>query len=116
MLPLIADEDFNGRIVRGLLRRVPTLDIVRVQDIGRMGADDAELLEWAAREGRVLVTHDANTMTAHAVARMTAGKPMAGVIVAVQDLPIGAVIEDMLLIAQCTEAEEWQGQIIFLPI
>jgi len=81
-----------------------------------MGADDAELLEWAAREGRVLVTHDASTMTRHAYARVAAGEPMAGVIVAAQDLPIATVIEDLVLIAQCTETDEWQGQVIFLPL
>ena len=108
MLPLIADEDFNGRIVRGLRRRVATLDLVRVQDIGRMGADDAELLEWAARECRVLVTHDASTMTRHAYARVSAGEPMAGVIVAAQDLPIGVIIEDLVVIAECTETDDWQ--------
>ena len=31
MLRLAADETFNGDIVRGLLRRNPKLDIVRVQ-------------------------------------------------------------------------------------
>ena len=116
MPPLIADEDFNGRVVRGLLRRVPALDLVRVQDIGRMGADDAELLEWAAREGRVMVTHDANTMTRHAYARVAAGEPMAGVIVAAQDLPIGVIIEDLVMITQCTETDDWRGQVIFLPL
>ena len=32
MLILIADENFNNDIVRGMLRRKPDLDIVRVQD------------------------------------------------------------------------------------
>lgn len=116
MPPLIADEDFNGRIVRGLLRRIPTLDLVRVQGIGRMGANDAELLEWAASNGRVMVTHDANTMTRHAYARVAAGEPMAGVIVVAQGLPIGGVIEDLMMIAQCTETDDWHGQVIFLPL
>jgi len=31
---LLADENFNGDIVRGLLLRQPDLDIVRVQDVG----------------------------------------------------------------------------------
>lgn len=34
MLRLATDEDFNNRILRGLLRRRPGLDIVRVQDAG----------------------------------------------------------------------------------
>ncbi len=48
MLRLAADENFNGNIVRGLLRRRPDLDIVRIQDVGLAGADDPAILAWAA--------------------------------------------------------------------
>jgi hypothetical protein len=51
VLRLATDEDFNNRILRGLLRRRPELDIVRVQDAGLRGEDDAAVLEWAAGEG-----------------------------------------------------------------
>ena len=61
MLRLAADENFNNNIVRGLLRQRPGLDIVRIQDVGLSGADDPTVLEWAAQEGRVLLTHDAST-------------------------------------------------------
>jgi hypothetical protein len=54
MLRVAADENFNAGIVRGLLRRLPDLDIVRVQDAGLSGADDAAVLEWAAQEGTIL--------------------------------------------------------------
>lgn len=57
MLRFAADENFNNDIVRGLLRRVPTLDVVRVQDVGLSGADDAAVLEWAAAQGRIVITH-----------------------------------------------------------
>jgi len=50
MLRLAADDKFNGDIVRGLRRRNPDLDIIRVQDVGLSGADDASILEWAANE------------------------------------------------------------------
>jgi uncharacterized protein DUF5615 len=52
MLLLVADENFNNDIVRGLLRKKPDLDIVRVQEVGLRGADDPSILEWAAKEGR----------------------------------------------------------------
>jgi hypothetical protein len=48
MLRLAADETFNADIVRGLLRRLSNLDIVRVQDAGLSGADDPAVLDWAA--------------------------------------------------------------------
>ncbi len=54
MLKFLADEDFNNRIVRGLLRRQPDLDIVRVQDVALRGASDAVVLAWAAQEDRIL--------------------------------------------------------------
>ena len=44
MLLLAADENFNGNIVRGLLRRQPTLDLVRLQDAGLSGAEDPVVL------------------------------------------------------------------------
>jgi hypothetical protein len=51
MLRLATDEDFNNRIVRGLLRRQPDLDILRVQDAGLAGKKDDEVLAWASTEG-----------------------------------------------------------------
>jgi predicted nuclease of predicted toxin-antitoxin system len=65
MLRLAADENFNGDIVRGLLRRNPKLDIVRVQDVGLSGADDPSVLKWAADQGRIVVTHDISTLAKH---------------------------------------------------
>jgi predicted nuclease of predicted toxin-antitoxin system len=58
----LADENFRGALVRGLLRRRPTLDLLRVPDVGLSGADDPDILDWAAREGRVVLTHDAATL------------------------------------------------------
>ena len=39
-MKFLADENFDNRIVRGLLRRLPDLDIVRVQDLEIAGADE----------------------------------------------------------------------------
>ena len=58
MLLLVADENFNNDILRGLLRRNPSLDVVRIQDVGLTQASDPDVLEWAAQENRVLLTHD----------------------------------------------------------
>jgi len=80
MLRLAADENFDGRIVRGLLRVLPSLDLVRVQDSPKAEARDEDVLDWAAREGRLVLTHDVGTMTAAAWARVRAGLPMPGLI------------------------------------
>lgn len=67
MIKFATDEDFNNRILRGLLRRQPELDIVRLQDADLSGPDGAVVLEWAFREQRVLLTHDVSTMAAYAI-------------------------------------------------
>ncbi|MFL6234580.1 MAG: DUF5615 family PIN-like protein [Thermoanaerobaculia bacterium] len=116
MLRLAADENFNGIIVRGLLRRNPDLDILRVQDTGVSEADDPTVLEWAAREGRVLVTHDVNTITHFAYERVIEGKPMPGIFEVSDSLPIGRAIEDLLLLVECSQEGEWEGQIVYIPL
>jgi predicted nuclease of predicted toxin-antitoxin system len=78
MLRFAVDENFNMHIVSGVLRRLPAVDIVRVQDAGLLGAADPAVLEWAPNEGRLLLTHDVNTLTAFAYERVTQGLPMPG--------------------------------------
>ena len=116
MLLLAADENFNNDIVRGLLRRRPDLDIVRLQDVGLSGTDDPTVLEWAAQEGRVLLTHDVSTITHHAYNRVREGARMPGVFEVSRGLPIGTVIDDILLLAECSLESEWEGQVRYLPL
>lgn len=116
MLRLAADESFDNDILRGVLRRNTDLDIVRVQDVGLRGVDDPAILEWAAREGRVLLTHDVETMTDFAYDRVRQGLPMPGVFEVSQSAPIGKTIEDILLLAECSLDSEWEGQVRYLPL
>ncbi|HMG76567.1 MAG TPA: DUF5615 family PIN-like protein [Pyrinomonadaceae bacterium] len=116
MLRLATDEDFNNRIVRGLLRRQPDLDILRVQDAGLAGRDDEEVLAWAAREGRILITHDVTTMKQTAYDRIAAGLPMPGVFELSQDVSIGRALDEILLLVLCSDQVEWAEQVRFLPL
>lgn len=111
MLLLVADENFNNDIVRALLRRKPNLDVVRIQDVGLSGADDPAVLEWAARENRVLLTHDVTTITKFAYERVEAGKRVPGVIEVSRSVPLGAAIDDILLLAKISNDREWEGHL-----
>jgi hypothetical protein len=116
MLLFAADENFNNDIVRGLLRRKPNLNLVLVQEEGLSGADDPTILEWAAREGRVLLTHDVSTITGYAYERIRAGKVMPGVFEVSREIPIAVVIEEILLLADYSLEGEWEGQVRYLPL
>jgi predicted nuclease of predicted toxin-antitoxin system len=76
VIKLATDENFDGDILRGLLRRQPDLDIVRVQDAGLAESPDAVILAWAAAEERVLLTHDRDTIPNIAYGRVRGGQPM----------------------------------------
>ncbi len=116
MLRLAADENLNNDIIRGSVRRLPSLDLVRVQDSGLSGADDATILEWAADEDRVILTHDASTMTRHAYGRVVEGKPMPGVCEVPRRASLGDVIDDLLMLVTCSLEGEWEGQVRYLPL
>jgi hypothetical protein len=111
-----ADENLNNDILRGLRRRMPDVDIVRVQDVGLSGAEDAAVLEWVAAEGRVLLTHDVSTLTRYAYERIAAGRPMPGVFEVRRTLPIGAVLDDLILLTEYSLEGEWEGQVRYLPL
>ena len=116
MLALAFDENFNNDILRGLKRRAPTLDLLRVQDAGLSGQDDPTFLNWAAQERRVLFSHDVSTMTRYAYDRVQAGRSMPGLFEVGRNVPIARAIEDILLIAECSREDEWEGQVRYLPL
>ena len=116
MLRLLADENFNGDIVRGLLLRQPGLDMVRVQDIGLLGADDPGVLAWAAENDPIVLTHDRATMSDYAYERVAAGERTAGVFILNDRFPVGLAIEEILLMVACTEQVEWIGRAVHVPL
>jgi len=116
MLLLVADENFNNDILRGLLRRDPSLDLVRIQDVGLTHAPDPEVLEWAAQENRVLLTHDRNTVTKFAYQRVLDGKSMPGVIEVDRSVSMKVAIEEILVLAVLSESGELEGRIVYLPL
>jgi hypothetical protein len=111
---ILADENLKGALVRGLRRQKPDLDLVRVQDVGLLGADDPTVLDWAAMEDRVLLTHDIRTITKYAYDRLVAGLSMPGVIEVRGNLSIGQAIEDILLLVEFEE--EWRSQVRYIPL
>jgi hypothetical protein len=116
MLRLASDADANGDILHGLLARLPGLDLVRAVDALPEGAHDTVILEWAAGEDRVLITNDRKTMVPFAYQRVAEGKPVPGLIVTTLTQPVGAAIEDLVLIAEYFPPEDVRDQIvIYLP-
>jgi hypothetical protein len=116
VIKFAADENLNNNILRGMLRRNSEIDIERVQDAGLSGADDPKILEWCAVQNRILLTNDVSTITKFAYQRIAAGQAMPGVLEISRGVPLAKAIEDLLLIAECSEPGDWEGRIHYLPL
>ena len=112
----LADNDLNDAIVVGVGRREPAAEFARLRDIGLATRTDPEVLEFASGENWIVVSHDVNTMREVASARVAAGLPMNGLLLAHQHTPVSPIIDSLLLIWAASEAEEWTGQVNFLPL
>jgi predicted nuclease of predicted toxin-antitoxin system len=110
----VADEGFNRDIIRGVLSRTPNLSIIRVQEVGLSGASDPAILEWAAQAGRIVLTHDKNTMRADAIVRLNERLPMPRVVVVHQETPTGRAIQRLQLMITSSQNTEWENQIRFV--
>jgi hypothetical protein len=115
MLRFLADENFDGRITAGLIRREPTLDLVRVQDVGLSGRDDASILAWAAGEERLLLTHDRKTVPGFVAQRVQRGERVPGVVVVATTGSLQVAIDAILLLNGASLPREWEGQVLTVP-
>jgi len=116
MLRLLFDQDFNHDILRGLFLRLPELDAVTALQTGLDQVPDRVLLDWAANQRRIVVTHDVNTIPDHAYQRIRSGEPVGGVFVVAQDLPIGQAIAELEVLTACSLEGEWDNLIVFVPL
>ena len=111
----LADENFNSKIIAGLLRREPSVDIQSAKQSGILGQPDDAVLAVAAHEGRILVSHDRETLPAR-FSRFITDSRSAGVLIVSQSMAVRDAIEDILLVWAASESDEWLDRIGFLPI
>lgn len=116
MIKILFDQNFNGKILRGLKERIPELDGVAAYEVGISAYSDPQLLTWAANENRVILTHDAKTFPIFAYERMEKGEKMSGVIVVPDKMPIGAAIDELELIILGRFENEWENNVTRIPL
>jgi hypothetical protein len=109
-----ADNDLRKAIVRGAVRREPLIDFRSAQAARLDRVPDPEVLAFAADEGRILVSHDFQTMPGH-FRQFTRFRRSSGVLLIRQDLPVGHAVESLLLIWVASEPDEWANRVCLVP-
>jgi len=112
----LADHNFNHDILRGLDRKCPAVDILTTQEEGLETTEDPDLLEWAAAEDRVILTHDRETMHGYANDRVNAGLGMVGVVIVSDRITLRQAIEEIVLIETCMDQLELKDRVMFVPM
>ena len=117
MFRFATDEDMAGAVVHALLRRQHLgYDFVRTLDEGLAGWDDPAVLAWAAKESRILISRDRNTMTDAAYERLRSGLEMPGLLLLREHSKLGEITESVEMIVHCTEPKDWRQVIEFIPL
>jgi len=110
-----ADADLDGRILRGVHRSAPEIDIRTATAAGLEGRDDLDVLRIAAASGRILISQDRRTMPSN-FARFVKAAHSPGVILLREGISIAAAIEEIILIWSASEAEEWTDRLMWIPL
>ena len=111
----LADADLDYAIVQGIRYREPAIDFKSANDAGLEGLPDDAVLEVAAVEHRILVSHDKRTMPVHFAARIRLGRRSPGVLLALPRATVGEIVDSLLIIWSSSREEEWADQIHYLP-
>ena len=112
----LADEDLRQDILNATLHQAKEMHFRRVNEVGLKSAPDSQVLEFAASAGLLVVSHDVNTMSAAAKQRLEDRVPMSGLFLVPQSPDTGAVAKSLVLIWSASQAEEWAGRIVYLPL
>jgi predicted nuclease of predicted toxin-antitoxin system len=115
-MQFLADENFNGKILAGLRNMLPEVDIIRAQDTEMVQSPDPELLAWAAEKGRILLTHDVQTVVGFAYERVERGETMPGIIEVKLVEGIGRAIEDLAVMIGASSPDEFENQVRYIPL
>jgi predicted nuclease of predicted toxin-antitoxin system len=116
----LLDANTSKALARALARHAPELDVLRLQETPLQEGKDPEVLEYAASEGRVLVSRDKRTLSDFALEWLQAGKPMPGLLIIRREFldrqaGIGVLVKELKLIAGASHSAEWEGVIQFIP-
>jgi Domain of unknown function (DUF5615) len=110
-----ADADLNQIILLATIRRQPEIDFQTAHSAGLIRLNDLQVLERAANDHRLLVTHDRKTMPRY-FAEFIGSKTSGGLLIVPQSLSVSHVVDDLILIWSTTEQEEWLNRISVLPL
>jgi hypothetical protein len=94
------------------------LDVTRVGDPADLplGSQDPDILRWAEREDRILVSLDKKTIPGHFAAHLATGHHSPGVFLIRPAESVRAVLSYLVLAAYASDPSEHQDVCKYIPV
>jgi predicted nuclease of predicted toxin-antitoxin system len=118
----LVDENLHGRlwsaVVHHNARGVDPIDAVQVGDPPDLprGSEDPDILIWAEREDRILVSRDLSTLPHFLSDHLQAGHHSPGVFLIRRGTTLHEVVDFLVLAAYASEPWEWTDRCQFIPV
>jgi predicted nuclease of predicted toxin-antitoxin system len=121
MLRFLLDEHLRGplwsAIQRHNLQGGLPIDAVRVGDPPDLplSSDDMQILEWAEREDRIVITEDKHTMPAHLTARLRVGHQSPGILMIRGGCSLSQLVRILELVAHAGQPADYKNGVTYVP-
>lgn len=113
----LLDENVTPRPKTALLRLEPVIDVLRVGEPGAppLGTLDPEVLQYLQVSRRMLITFNRKSMPAHINAHRAGGGHLYGLLWLRPNVPTGRLAQELYLVWEASEAEEWVDRLDWVP-
>ncbi len=117
-LKYLIDENVDPVYTNQLRRLRPDLVVwgVGEPNTPKKGTLDPEILCWCEEHNFVLVTNNRKSMPVHLTDHITEDRHMSGIFILNPNLSMGKNLEELILLAEYSFDNEYQDQIIHVPI
>ena len=118
MTCFLLDENVSLIIQTQLEQMEPTRRVYAIGDgvAPPKGTSDPDILSWIETHGCMLITNNRSTMPAHLEAHLARGQHVPGIVQLPRRMNVGLILENLLLIWGTSLPNEYQDQIVYLPL
>lgn len=121
-IAFVLDENLRGKPLWHAIRHhnlggAVRIDATRVGDPADLplGSPDSDILAWAERTDRIILTADGATFAAELAALLCRGRTSPGLFVIRPSATIAAVLSWLELVAADDQPGQWRDKVIYIP-
>lgn len=114
----LIDENTAHAIGDQLRRLQPDIFVLTVGDdlAPPLGTPDPDILLWLEREGYCFITRNRRSLPQHLRNHLAAENHVPGMFTLRPRASVGQIVNDLLLIWEASQSEEYRDQIVHIPL